>query len=80
MLGRQLARYAPSDVVVGLEATGAYWLTLHAWLRRWATARGGTLAKLLVLNPLQTRAFRNASLRGSKTDRIDAVAIARLVR
>ena len=55
-------------VQVGLEATGIYWLTLHAWLRPW----GAPDAR--VLNPRQTRAFRNANLRGAKTDRIDAVA------
>jgi transposase len=79
-LGERLAAYTPGDVVVGMEATGAYWLTLHAWLQQWAAERQGALGKLLVLNPLQTRAFRNASLRGSKTDRVDAVAIARLIR
>ena len=33
-----------------------------------------------MLNPLQTRAFRNANLRGIKSDRADCVAIARLLR
>ena len=59
---------------MALEATGVYWLALHTWL----TERG--VARVVVLNPLQTRAFRNANLRGSKTDRIDAVALAQLVR
>jgi transposase len=73
-LGARLAPLAPEAVVVGLEATGSYWLTLHGWLVAWGPAR------VVVLNPLQTKAFRNANLRGSKTDRIDAVAIARLLR
>ena len=71
------ARLASVDVgalTVALEATGVYWVALHAWL----TERG--VARIVVLNPLQTRAFRNANLRGSKTDRIDAVALATLVR
>ena len=51
-----------------------YWLALHAWLPE----RG--VARVVVLNPLQTRAFRSANLRGSKTDRIDAVALAQPVR
>jgi transposase len=72
--GRRLAGVEAAQVVVGLEATGPYWLTLHAWLADWGPGR------LVVLNPLQTRAFRNANLRGAKTDRIDAVAIARLLR
>jgi transposase len=67
---------APADVQIGLEATGIYWLTLHAWLRHW----GAPAAAIHVLNPLQTRAFRNANLRGVKTDRVDAVVIARLLR
>lgn len=65
---------APADVQVGLEATGVYWLTLHAWLQQW----GAPVVR--VLNPLQTRAFRNANMRGTKSDRADCVAIARLLR
>ena len=72
-LAARLDALDPATVQVGLEATGIYWLTLHAWLRRW----GAT--EVRVLNPLQTRAFRNANLRGAKTDRIDAVAVARLL-
>jgi transposase len=73
-LATWLAGVAPTDVQVGLQATGLYWLTLHAWLQPWGAAR------IHVLNPLQTRAVRNANLRGAKTDRIDAVVIARLLR
>jgi transposase len=76
-LAAQLGDLSPADVVIGLEATGSYWLTVHAWLARW---QAGTAGAITVLNPLQTRAFRNANLRGNKTDRIDAVAIARLLR
>lgn len=76
-LAAQLGTLAPGAVAVGLEATGGYWLTVPAWLARWQAGTAGTIT---VLNPLQTRAFRNANLRGSKTDRIDAVAIARLLR
>lgn len=73
-LAERLGGVGTADLTVGLEATGVYWITLHRWL----VGRG--IAKLLVLNPLQTKAFRNANLRGSKTDRIDAVSIARLIR
>lgn len=73
-LGGRLAGVDAGGLTVALEATGVYWLALHAWL----TERGA--ARVVVLNPLQTRAFRNATLRGSKTDRIDAVALATLVR
>ena len=66
----------PTAMQIGLEATGIYWLTLHAWLQQWGTPA----AAIRVLNPLQTRAFRNANLRGVKTDRVDAITIARLLR
>src|SRR3569832_1313386 len=59
-LAARLADVAPAEVQVGLEATGIYWLTLHAWLQAW----GATAVR--VLNPLQTRAFRNMNLRGTK--------------
>jgi transposase len=73
-LAERLAGLRPEELVIGFEATSMFWLTLHAWL----VARGA--GQVFVLNPLQTKAFRNANLRGSKTDRIDAVAIARLLR
>jgi transposase len=73
-LAERLGSVDTAELTVGLEATGVYWITLHRWL----VGRGFT--QLLVLNPLQTKAFRNANLRGSKTDRIDAVSIARLIR
>ncbi len=78
-LGTWLGDLAPADVQVGLEATGIYWLTLHAWLRQWGAGPGGAPV-VRVLNPLQTRAFRNANMRGTKSDRADCVAIARLLR
>ena len=62
-LGQQLTRIDVATLTVALEATGVYWLALHAW----RTERGVT--RVVVLNPRQTRACRNATLRGSKTDR-----------
>jgi transposase len=73
-LAAWLGDVAPAAVQVGLEATGVYWLTVHAWLQQWGAP------DIRVLNPLQTRAFRNANLRGVKSDRVDAVSIARLLR
>jgi transposase len=73
-LAERLSDVDAADLTVGLEATGVYWITLHRNL----LDRG--ITQVLVLNPLQTRAFRNANLRGSKTDRIDAISIARLIR
>ena len=54
-LAAQLGDVAPAEVTAGLEATGGYWLTVHAWLARWQAGSAGTIT---VLNPLQTRAFR----------------------
>ena len=75
-LATWLAGVDPAAVEIGLEATGIYWLTLHAWLRQW----GAPAAAIHVLNPLQTRAFRNANLRGVKSDRVDAVSAVRPAR
>jgi len=61
----------PSDVLVALEATGHYWQNLFAVL----AGRGFQVA---VLNPLSARRFAQAGLERTKTDAIDAVAIARL--
>lgn len=72
-LEEKLQGVDPKSVIVGLEASGPYWQTLYVWLLRWAPER------VIVLNPLQTRAFRNANLRGSKTDRLDVLSIARLL-
>ncbi len=69
-LEQQLTGVDVATLTVALEATSVYWHARHAW----GTERG--VARVVVLNPLQTRAFRNATLRGSKTDRIDAVALA----
>ena len=73
-LAARLSDVSPADVQVGLEATGIYWLTLHAWLQQWGAV------DIRVLDPLHTRACCNANLRGVKTDRVDAVLIARLLR
>lgn len=62
-----------SSVQVGLEATGPYWLPWYELLCR----DGFTV---IVLNPLQVDAFRNEGIRGSKTDRIDSLLIARIIR
>ena len=58
---------------IGLEATGHYWLALHAEL----VQAGHTVQ---VLNPLQTHAYRKTTLRKVKNDRKDAWLIADVVR
>jgi len=57
----------------GLEATGAYWLTIYERLLKEGI-------KVSVLNPLQVKAYRNEGIRGTKNDRIDALLIVKVLR
>jgi transposase len=63
--------YAPSDILVVLEATGTYWMRLAV-----------TLAEaeyhVSVINPKQAHDFAKAVLQRAKTDAIDAQTLARL--
>ena len=59
--------------VVGLEATGHLWENLEAHL-----TRAGY--RVVVLNPVQTRRYRDVLRRKAKTDDIDAYVIAGLLR
>jgi transposase len=61
------------DTIIGLEATGHYWLTLFEKLKR----DGYTV---YVLNPLQVDSYRNENIRGAKTDEIDCQLIAKIIR
>lgn len=62
----------PSKVLVGMEATGHYWMCLYHELTRRGYA-------CVVLNPLQTNARSRASIRKTRTDKIDSGTIARLI-
>lgn len=62
-----------SECVIGLEATGHYWLTLFQKLK----ADGFVV---YVLNPLQVQSFRNEKIRGSKTDDLDCELIAKVLK
>lgn len=66
-LGRE-----PTDLVVGLEATGHYHLTLAEFL----ADRGYAV---VLLNPGQATQFRRSEGHRAKTDRIDARSLARFV-
>jgi len=59
---------------IALEATGHYWMNLYVYLREQG------YENLIVLNPLQSKALRNLTIRGTKTDSVDAQAIARVVQ
>jgi len=60
----------PADYLAAMEATGHYWRNLFAWL----TAEGFSIA---LINPLRTRRFAEEELERTKTDKVDAVGIAR---
>jgi len=67
-----LSRYQ-SQLHIGLEATGHYWLNLYSVL-------SGQDFVLTVINPMQVRAFHKTDIRRRKTDRIDAFWIADFMR
>jgi len=62
-----------AQTLIGLEASGHLWETLEA-------ALVGAGYRVLVLNPLQTRRYRDVVRRKAKTDDIDAHVIAGLLR
>jgi transposase len=63
----------PGSPLGGLEATGHFWENLEAFL-------SGAGYRVGVLNPLQTRRYRDVLRRKAKTDDIDADVIAGLLR
>lgn len=63
---------SPDRILIGMEATGHYWMPLYFELQR----RG---YESLVINPIQTRAQFRSRIRKTKTDKLDARSIARLV-
>lgn len=65
---------SPSDFEIGMEATGHYWLSVYSFL-----FEKGFL--LHVINPIQTDGWRKGTeIRKRKTDAIDSVLIADLIR
>jgi len=63
-----------SDVIVGMEATGHYWLSIYSFLFE----KNFTVH---VINPIQTDGWRKGTeIRKRKTDTIDSVLIAELIR
>jgi transposase len=67
------AHTSPAEVTVGCEATGPYWLSLYEALTQYGY-------RMLVLNPLYVKARRGTTLRGTKTDTVDAQLIATVIR
>jgi transposase len=67
-----LASGAPAQaILVVMEATGTYWVTLATTLHQADFA-------VSVINPLQAHAFAKALLKRNKTDAIDAQTLAQL--
>lgn len=64
----------PQELEIGLEATGHYWLAVYSFLHD----KG---YKMHVINPIQTDGWRKGiEIRRRKTDAIDSLLIAELVR
>lgn len=68
-----MVRSLSEPVVFGMETTGHYWLTLYTHLRN----DGYTVH---VINPIQSDALRGMYIRKTKTDSIDSVIIAAVIR
>lgn len=62
-----------SQFVFAMESTAHYWLALYTRLRKDGY-------KAIVLNPIQTSAMREMSIRKTKTDSKDSFLIAELIR
>ena len=64
---------ARDDVLIGMEATGHYWLSVHAFF-----LEQGFDVK--VINPIQSEAFRKMYIRQTKNDSKDSFIIAQIMR
>jgi len=73
LLLSSLSSFDKTQTVIGLEATGHYWLALFSFLvdNSWTVK---------VINPMQSDALRNINIRKTKTDRKDSVLIADVLR
>lgn len=71
-LDQQLAQLGctPAEILIGLEATGRYWENVYYFLQQ----RG---YRLVLLHPAQTHHFAERRGLRAKTDKLDAVTIAR---
>src|SRR5699024_2113296 len=66
-------KLTPYNSVVGLEATGHYWLSVFSFLHKLGF-------KATVFNPLQSDDVRHFYIRKTKTDVSDAYLIAQVIR
>lgn len=61
------------DVLVGMEATGHYWLSVYSYLVELGY-------EVKVINPIQSEAFRKMYIRQTKNDSKDSFIIAQIMR
>lgn len=61
------------DCVIGMEATGHYWLSIYSYLLELGF-------DLKVINPIQSDAFRKMYIRQTKNDSKDSFVIAQIMR
>ena len=61
------------ELLVGMEATGHYWLSVHAFLLEQGY-------EVKVINPIQSEAFRKMYIRQTKNDSKDSFIIAQIMR
>ena len=64
---------AKDDVLIGMEATGHYWLSVHAFFFELGY-------DVKVINPIQSEAFRKMYIRQTKNDSKDSFIIAQIMR
>lgn len=70
----KLSSFSKKDISIGMEATGHYWLSIYSFL-----IDNGFVVH--VVNPIQTDGWRKGTeIRKRKTDVIDSVLIADLIR
>lgn len=63
----------PDNTMIGMEATGHYWLSIYSFLNRLNFA-------VTAFNPIQSDVLRDFYIRKTKTDTVDAVLIAQVIR
>ena len=64
---------AKDSVLIGMEATGHYWLSVHAFLFELGY-------DVKAINPIQSEAFRKMYIRQTKNDSKDSFIIAQIMR
>lgn len=62
-----------NNCIIGMEATGHYWLSLYSFLI-------DLDFECVVINPIQSDAFRKMYIRQTKNDAVDSIVIAQILR